>query len=245
MNELLKTYLNHRSIRSYLQDPVDEQHIDWLIDAAMAAPSSINGQQVSIIVIKNPETRATLADLCGGQPWIAQAPVFLLFVADYYRAKIAADKSSEDLVITDSLESIMVSSVDIGLSMSNAIGVAESLGLGIVPIGAVRREPEAIIDLLKLPKYVFPVAGLVVGHPADQSALKPRLPVAAVRHDEVYNTDVKTHIDAYDITMSAYMKERSGGKTDRNWSETISGFYNTIYFPKVSPIIKKQGFKNE
>jgi FMN reductase [NAD(P)H] len=245
LNEILKTYKNHRSIRSYLDQPVDEQHIDWMIEGAQAAPSSINGQQISIVVIKNKETKEALADLCGGQPWIAQAPVFLLFVADYYRAKIAAQKNNEQLVITDSLESIMVSSVDVGLAMSNAIGVAESLGLGIVPIGAVRREPQAIIDLLNLPEYVFPIAGLVVGHAKDHSALKPRLPVAAVRHDETYNHDIKAHIDAYDITISNYMKERSGGKNDRNWTQTVSGFYNKVYFPNVSPTIKKQGFKNE
>lgn len=245
MNKVIETVMNHRSIRSYIDMPVDDDTLKLILDGAQAAPSSINGQQISIIVVRDVEKKAKIAELCGGQPWIAQAPVFLLFVADYHRAKIAADKNGETLVITDSLESIMVSSVDVGLAMGNAIAVAESLDLGIVPIGAVRREPQGIIDLLELPELVFPVAGLVVGYAAHESSLKPRLPHEAVVHQEVYNTEQHELIDAYDNAMSEYMKKRTKGESDRNWSESISGFYRTVYFPKVYPVIKKQGFTND
>ena len=211
MNEVITTMLNHRSIRAYKDDPIPEAYLDAMFDGIQAAPTSINGQQLSVIVIEDKDTKETIADLCGGQPWIAEAPVFLLFVADYHRAKIAADKNGQALAITDSLESIMVSSVDVGLAMGNAIGIAESLGLGIVPIGAVRREPQAIIDLLKLPELVFPIAGLVVGYPKDLSAKKPRFQREAIFHKEVYNQDLRQHVDAYDHVMADYMAERSGG----------------------------------
>lgn len=245
MNQVIETMLNHRSIRSYKSDPVPQDYLDAIFDGIQAAPTSINGQQLSVIVIEDTKTKETIAELCGGQPWIAQVPVFLLFVADYHRAKLAAEKTGEVLAITDSLESIMVSSVDVGLAMGNAIGIAESLGLGIVPIGAVRREPQAIIDLLKLPELVFPVAGLCVGYPADLSAKKPRFERDAIFHKEAYNENLHDHLDAYDQVMSDYMHERSGGKSKRNWSETTSGFYKTVYFPKVYPTIKDQGFKND
>lgn len=44
-------------------------------------------------------------------------------------------------------------------------------------------------------------------------------------------------------TVSKYMLERTNGESDRNWSQTVSGIYNSVYFPKVSPSIKDQGFK--
>ncbi len=244
MNNVVKTLMDHRSIRQYTREPVDENQLLQILQAAQAAPSSINGQQISLIVIKDQQKKEKIAELSGGQPWIAQAPVFLLFVADYYRAKLAAEKNNEVLVITDSLESIMVSSVDVGLAMGNAIAAAESMGLGIVPIGAVRRNPDEIVKMLQLPEFVFPIAGLVIGHPDGHSEKKPRLPMKAVVHDEVYNTETSRLIDEYDDTISAYLLKRSNGTDQRKWSEIVSGLYNKVYFPKVSPVIKEQGFKN-
>jgi len=244
MNQVIETILNHRSIRSYKDQAIPLEYMEAIYDSIQAAPTSINGQQLSVIVIEDKKTKEVIADLCGGQPWIAQAPCFFLFVADYHRANIAAQKHELPLAITDSLESIMVSSVDVGIAMGHAINAAESLGLGIVPIGAVRREPEAIIELLELPQLVYPIAGLVLGYPDDKSAKKPRLPRQAVFHKETYKPDQEEHIEAYDQVMTDYMDKRTGGKEQRNWSETTSGIYKTVYFPKVYPSIKKQGFKN-
>lgn len=245
MNLVIDTMMQHRSIRTYNNKKIPEDYLEAILKGIQAAPSSINGQQVSVIVVEAQEVKDRIAELCGGQPWIAQAPVFLLFVADYHRAKLAAAKNGEVLAITDSLEAIMVSSVDVGLSMGNAIGIAESLGLGIVPIGAVRREPQAIIDLLALPELVFPIAGLVLGYPEETTALKPRLPQEAVIHRGLYNQDQSALIDSYDETISSYMKKRSKGESDRSWSQTTSSIYNSVYFPKVNPVIQSQGFKNQ
>lgn len=152
--------------------------------------------------------------MAGGQPWIDQAPVFLLFCADFNRAKIALEEYNDTpLEITNGLESVLVGAVDVGIALGTATAAAESMGLGTVPIGAVRGKPDEIIELLKLPKYVFPVSGLVIGHPADRSAKKPRLPQAAVLHHETYQEeDLRTHIEAYDKQMSEYMKN---APTDR------------------------------
>lgn len=244
MNKVVETMLNHRSIRAYKPDPIPDTFMNAIYDGIQAAPTSINGQQLSVIVVEDQSARDKIAELSGGQAWISQAPVFLLFVADYHRAKLAAEKNGQELAITDSLESIMVSSVDIGLAMGNAIGIAESFGLGIVPIGAVRRDPQAVIDLLALPDLVFPVAGLVIGYPEDLSAKKPRFGRHAVIHWGKYNTDLQKEIDDYDKVISDYMTERTGGESDRSWSQTTSGIYKSVYFPKVYPVIKKQGFKN-
>ncbi len=245
MNEVIKTFTDHRSIRSYKEEMIKDKELDAIIRAAQAAPSSINGQQVSIIAVKDKEKKAKIAELAGGQKWIDEAPVFLVFASDFYRAKLAAEKNGVDLVITDDVESIMVGCVDVGLAMGNAIGAAESFGLGIVPIGAIRNNPQKLIELLELPKYVFPICGLCVGYPNDRSGLKPRLPKEAVYHEEKYNSNLREIIDRYDEEMSQYMKERTNGENDRNWSQGISQSYKSIYFPNVSPTIKEQGYENK
>lgn len=56
-----------------------------------SAPSSINGQQVTVITVQDKERKKKISELAGGQPWIDQAPVFLLFCADFNRAKIALE----------------------------------------------------------------------------------------------------------------------------------------------------------
>ncbi len=242
MNKTIQTILNHRSIRSYNNIPLSDQDLMTIIKCAQAGPNSINGQQFSVIVIKSPETRSKLASLCGDQEYIATAPVFLLFVADYFKANIAAKKNDKALKIVEDIESLLVSSVDIGIALGNAITAAESLGLGIVPIGGVRKNPDEIITLLNLPEFVFPIAGLCIGYTDDHSAQKPRMPIEAFMHLETYNSTLQNTIDEYDEVMSDYMNERTQGKSKRNWSSSISGIYKSIYYPKVTPVLSQQGF---
>lgn len=245
MNSTIETFLNHRSIRDYEERMIEPEKLDLILSAAHASPTSINGQQLSIIVVTDKEKKAKVAEYAGNQAWIDKAPVFLLFVMDYHRAAIAAKKNNEELVVTQSIESIMVGSVDVGIAMGTAIGAAESMGLGTVPIGGIRKSPDEMIELFNLPEYVYPVAGLVVGYPADHSAKKPRIPMSIYRHENSYNKDQEAALEAYDQEMSAYMKERTGGESDRNWSKGVAGTYKYVYFPKVYPSLKKQGFAND
>lgn len=244
MNSVFDLISRHRSVRKYKDENVNEQDLNKILTAAQYAPSSINGQQWSIIVIKDKEKKKKLAELAGEQEWIAQAPVFLVFAADYNRASIAAAKQNKDLIITQSVESVMVSCVDVGLAMQNSISTAESLGYGTVPIGAMRREPDEVVRLLGLPKYVFPIAGLCIGVPGEEQSQKPRLPQEAVIHYESYNEDLDKHIDAYDATISEYIRKRTGNSMSRTWSEGIMKSYDMVYYPKVYQALKNQGFEN-
>lgn len=245
MNKVIETMKNHRSIRNYKNKEISEDIINELINVAQAAPSSINGQQTSVIVVRDKKKKAKLAEMAGGQTWIAEAPVFFVFIADYYKAKLASEKVNKPLVITDSIESTMVASVDAGLSMQNVITAAESLGLGIVPIGGVRRSPDEVIELLQLPEYTYPIVGLALGYPADNSKIKPRMPKEAYMHDEVYNKEkLPKIISKYDEDMKAYLKE-IGREKEVDWSNQTMNIYQYVYYPKVYPTLKSQGFKNE
>lgn len=245
MNETIRNIKNHRSIRSFTNQPIDEKMIDEIISAAQAMPNSINGQQTSVIVVKNKQVKAQIAELAGGQKWIDEAPVFLVFLADFYKTDLAAKKNGIVQVIHESIEGSLVGTFDAGLNMAAAIISAESLGLGIVPIGGVRKNPESIIELLGLPQYTYPVAGLAIGHPQDPSHKKPRLPLSTFRHDEKYQTEgLVEAIDQYDAEMAAYLKS-IGREQEGNWSQYTSNIYQHVYYPKVYPTIKEQGFKND
>jgi len=247
MNSTIESILDHRSIRSYTNKSIEEDKIQAILSSAQASPSSINGQQMSIILIKDQAKRDKIAELAGGQPWISQAPVFMLFVADFYRAKLASEKSGQPLVIAGNMEGTLVGSIDVGLAMGHAIVSAESLGLGTVCIGGVRHNPDEIIELLNLPDYVYPMVGLCLGYADDTSIpdKKPRFPQTAVVHTETYNHDLRDVLDNYDNTIESYMSERTGGKDTRDWSHFISSFYNRVYYPKVSGTLRDQKFNCE
>lgn len=245
MNETIKVIQNHRSIRSFLDKDIDNEMVDEILRASQAMPTSINGQQTSVIVIKDKETKAKIAHLAGDQKWIEAAPVFLVFIMDFYKTDIAGQKSGNQQVIHESIEGTLAGTLDTGLAMGAAIISAESLGLGIVPIGGIRREPKDLIELLALPKYTYPIAGLAMGYPSDNSRKKPRLPFNTYKHEEKYRTEnLKRYIDEYDETMEVYLKE-IGREQEGNWSKNTSGTYKFVYFPKVYPTMLEQGFNND
>ena len=244
MNETIRSIQNHRSIRSFLNKPIEDSVVDEILKSAQAMPNSINGQQISVIVVRNKEKKAKLAELAGNQFWIDSAPVFFVFVIDFYKSNLAAEKNHLTQVIHESVEGTLVGAFDGGLAMAGALIAAESLGLGIVPIGGIRRNPEEVIKLLKLPEYTYPLAGLALGYPSDRSHKKPRLPFETYKHEEVYQKDglVKA-IDAYDLTMEQYLKE-IGREQEVNWSAYTSNIYQNVYFPKVYPTMISQKFLN-
>jgi len=212
MNEIIKLIQNHRSIRAYTEAAVTDDQLHQIIKSAQAMPNSINGQQVSVVVVKDKETKKKLAELCGNQQYVAIADVFLVFVADFYKANIAAQKNKTVQVIHDSAEGELVGILDCGIALGGACIAAESLGLGTVAIGGIRKNAAEVIKLLGLPQYTFPVNGLCIGHIKDHSAIKPRLPISSFAHNEKYNQEaIQPAIDAYDETMKTYYKNTGRG----------------------------------
>ena len=141
--------------------------------------------------------------LCGNQEHIAQAPVFLAWCADLARLDRACQVRGYEQV-TRYVESFLLAAVDTSLAMQNAALAAESMGLGMCYIGAIRNRPQEVIDLLELPRLVFPIAGMTLGWPAVEPMVRPRLPLSAVLHWERYD---RSHEDEalaeYDRAMVA------------------------------------------
>jgi FMN reductase [NAD(P)H] len=88
LNQVVETMMAHRSIRKYANQPVSNEDLDKIIRSTQAAPSWVNGQHVTIISIQDPERRKNMAELAGNQKHIIEAPVFLVFCADFHRIKV-------------------------------------------------------------------------------------------------------------------------------------------------------------
>ena len=245
MNQTIQTQHRHRSIRSYTDEPVSDAMLDAIVEAAHCAPTSMNMQEISLVVVRDAERRAKIAELAGGQAWVAQAPVFIAIVIDFHKTDLGVRKAGKTQVIHESMEGFGAAAVDAGIMLGTMITAAESLGLGIVPIGGIRRNPQDMIALLQLPPLTFPLVGLSIGHIANDAPQKPRLDIGTFRHDEHYDASgYAAAIDAYDENLMHFWKDvaRSEGLT---WSETLASRLHTVYFPRVKPVAAMQGLLND
>ncbi len=189
---------SHRSIRRYKPDPVPEELLQRILDAARQAPTSSNLQSYSIVVITDPPRKTQLAEYCGKQAWVAQCPVFLALCPDLRRldrvCQLRGYKFSDRYI-----EMLLVATVDTALVAQNIVVAAEASGLGICLIGAIRNNPAQVSALLKLPERVFPLVGICLGYPDQHPMVKPRLPEQVVIHREEYNdAGLETLLAEYD-----------------------------------------------
>jgi nitroreductase len=220
-NETLALLLARRSVRRFGPSEVTDDELAALVAAAQSAPTSSNLQPWSVIAVRDPARRARLAELAGNQAFIAQAPLFLVWIADLGRARRLARRAQTEVAAADYLETTVIGFVDTALAAQNAVLAAESLGLGSVFVGAVRNRPEEIAAELGLPPHAVAAFGLAVGEPdpAERAGIKPRLPQAAVLHHETYDAETAdAHIDVYDERLTAY-NQRFG--LPGNWSDRV------------------------
>lgn len=201
-NPTLELIHRHASVRRYTPDPVPESIIETVITSAQCASTSSNMQAYSVIVVKDADKRQRLAELCGHQQFIADAPIFLAWLADLARIDRACELRGYSQV-TDYVENFLVPVMDCTIAAQNAALAAESLGLGICYVGAIRNNLHEIISLLELPRLTFPITGMTLGWPAKELNIKPRLPLSAILHHEVYHADQDAPLLEYDKTMAA------------------------------------------
>ncbi len=244
INNVIDIMLTHCSIRSFTDKAVSNEDLDTIIRAVQAAPNWVNLQLVSMIVVKDADRKRRFAELCGHQAHIAEAPVFLVFCADYHRVALACQEKGQilDEVMQD-IDTLLVGAHEVGIALEAAVVAAESLGLGIVPIGDVRKNAKEVIRELQLPKYVFPMLGLCIGYPANTPGLKPRFPKEAVCFEEVYNPHLEKQLAEYDKTYSQYLLERPWNNRVGNWIDLVADFYRYPYhYQGVTEALKQQGF---
>ena len=244
MNETVRLLQAHHSSRKYKSDPVPADILDAIIECARRAPTSTNSHEISLVVVRNADSRARIATIAGGQPWIAQTPVFITVIADLYKTGLGVKKAGAEQAFQRSLEGILAAVSDAGIAIATLMTAARAFGLGVVPIGGIRRDPQAMIDLLQLPPNTFPVDGVVLGYVAEESSQKPRMAIESFRHEETYHPEVlESAIDAYDRTLEEYWL-KIGRSDGLSWSANMAQHYGSIS-RLIKAVAHKQGFTIE
>ena len=218
MNEVLRQLHERKSVRVYAERPVEPEVKRAILEAAIQAPTAGNMALYTILDITDPEKKALLAKSCDDQPFIAKAPMVLIFCADYRRWYDVFCKYVDDVRKPD-MGDLLLAEADALIAAQNAVVAAHSLGLGSCYIGDITENYEYHKKLLNLPKYVVPAAMLCFGYPTQQQLRRPKPP----RHP----VEALVHENGYDMEKAAQMPqmlENQQGKSGEALADYIRRF---------------------
>lgn len=246
VDQRLTAMATRGSCRAFAPTPVPAELLPKLCAVALASPTKSDLQQRDIILLTSPETRRALADLVGGQAWVADAPMLAVFCGNNRRQRLLHEW--HDVPFTnDHLDALINATADAAIALGAFVTAAEALGLGTCPISAVRNEAQAVSDLLHLPDHVFPFAGLAFGYPLKAPPISPRLPLDVTMHVDRYNeADLKDTIRDYDQRRrykTQRFPENFGMSDTYGWSEDKVRQYSQPERADFGAFIRAKGFK--
>ena len=143
-----------------------------------------NMQLYSIVITQDKDMKAKLLPAHFGQPMVSSAAAVVTVCADINRINKWCTQRNADAGF-DNMQTLIWSTIDATIVTQNIALAAEEEGLGVCYLGTTTYNPEQLVDILHLPKGVFPITTLTIGHPAAQLPLTDRLPVEAVVHHEM------------------------------------------------------------
>lgn len=237
-----------RTIRQYADREVGEQLLNQLLADAARTQTMGNLQLYSVIVTRSAKMKSRLAPAHFNQPMVTTAPVVLTVCADFNRtSQWARCRQAEPGY--DNLLSFLNAATDALLYTQTFCNLAEEAGLGLCFLGTTVYQPQQIIDVLQLPRLVFPVATLTVGWPAEEPPLTDRLPRESFVHDETYRDYTPEDIDTYYIYKEQLPENRHF--VEINHKQTLAQVFTDIRYTRrdnealsatLLEALKKQGF---
>ena len=167
MNETLEQLFSRKSVRVFTEQEISPADKTAILQAAMQAPTAGNQQLYTILDITDPALKEKLSETCDHQPFIAKAPLVLIFCADCSKW-LDAYREAGCEPRAPGAGDLMLAVLDAAVAAQNAVAAAWSMGIGSCYIGDVMEQRETHQQLLNLPDYVFPAAMLVFGYPTQQ-----------------------------------------------------------------------------
>jgi nitroreductase len=150
-----------RSIRSYTSAEVDQETVQKLLEAAMAAPSAVARDPWRFVVLRSRQNLARLAAELPNGEFLARAALGIVVCGDL---QVAHDQQLSYLL------------QDCSAAIQNILLCAHLLGLGACWLGVHPREKriQALKEILALPALVIPVGCISLGYPAESPAPRTR-----------------------------------------------------------------------
>lgn len=174
MNETLQVLMSRKSVRVFEPKPIGPEEKQAILNAAMRAPTAGNSMLYSILDVTDQALKDKLAITCDHQPFIASAPMVLVFLADYRRWVRKFQQAGCENVPNPRLSDLILATNDTVIAAHAACVAAESLGIGSCYIGDIIEQWEQHKEMFHLPQFVAPVSMLVFGYPTQQQKDRPQ-----------------------------------------------------------------------
>ena len=166
--DAMDAILSRRSIRRYTSQPVPDNLIKELLEAAMSAPSAGNEQPWHYVVITD---RAILDEIPKYHPYssmVREAPVAILVCCDLH---------------LDRYDGLWAQ--DCSAATENVLIAAQAKGLGAVWLGVYPREDRitGLRKLFDIPEHAIPFSLIPIGYPAEHKPRANRYNASRVHHN--------------------------------------------------------------
>ncbi len=234
MNATIDLIDNRKSLRVFQERAIQRSEVDRIIAGAMRAPTAGNMMLYSILEVDRQADKDRLVKTCDNQPFIAKAPLVLIFLADmqrwydYYAAcGVPRFCRENDLSPVGPQESdLMLCSCDALVAAQNAVITAEALGIGSCYIGDIMENIEIHREMFALPPLVFPTIMVCFGYYGDKHRQKPstvRFPQQSVHFKDHYRRLSPSDFD--EMMRERLATQFKAGKFHKNARNLGQHFY--------------------
>jgi nitroreductase len=246
-------FFQRRSIRRFSSKSVKEDEIKKIVEAGQRAPTACNLQTYSIIWIRDAKLKEKVFNACAVTGSIRTAPVVFVVCADVRRLSKVLDHLNYKHCLKRSHGHVikLMSIMDASLVAENMTLAAECLGLGSVFVGSALAN-QKLVEILKVPTGVLPLALLCVGHPAEKPPIRPRWPLSSVLHVNCYKDLTEQEIIAFlkhmdsELQKEGYYQKYGNREASYRYSDHIK-FKTALKRIKeedaeIIPVLRKKGF---
>jgi nitroreductase len=253
-NPTLELLTHRRSLRLYAPTPLEPEEKDAILAAAMRAPTAGAMMLYAIIEVEDQALKDRLAETCDHQPFIAQAPYLLLFVADYQRwmdlyAAGGCEQRAAELGIPTRRPAegdLILAFMDAMVAAHSAVVAAESMGIGSCYIGDIIEDWETHRDMFNLPRYSCPAALVCFGRPArpQPSQLVPRVDRRYIVHKNAYRRfsaeELAEHNRPFGVGSFEHKEYPNGGQNvvQMNYMRKFTAAFSLEMTRSVRAILK-------
>src|SRR5574344_46407 len=244
----MKSLINRRSIRKYSSRDITDELLNRLLLESERTQTMGNLQLYSVVVTRSEEGKKKLAPAHFNQPMVTEAPVVLTICADFHRTSEWCNQRQAVPGYGNFL-SFINAAIDALLFTQTFCNLAEEEGLGYCYLGTTVYCPQMIIDALKLPKLVMPIATITLGWPDENPPVSDRLPIEAIVHNETYHDYTSDDIDHLYIYKENLKENKDFVMLNKK--ETLAQVFTDIRYTKrdnesmsagIIDTLKRQGF---
>ncbi len=228
MNQTIQELNSRKSVRVYENRLIPSEVKEQILNAAFQAPTAGNQMLYTILDITDQGLKERLSVTCDNQPFIAKAPLVLIFLADcrkWLDAYCFAGLEPREPGVGD----LLLACQDAIIAAQNAVVAAESFGIGSCYIGDILEDAETHKALLSLDEYVVPITMVVFGYPTEQqkTRIKPQ------RFGREFMVQENTYSRLEDPEIKRMFKERAQDDAF-DYEDFITKFCNRKYMSDFS-----------